>query len=344
MASVSREGLLNWLFAPWYFFVIIKEIIRFKPDIGFITDETANAFWGVICKILKIPYISYCSVPVFNRDDKYSNYKMLNLFFQAVFKLIKRRILQSYERSRTIIAVSNSTKEQIIKSMPDSKNKIDVIPRSINDIFFERPMNKDQISTKKRELNINENHFVFLSVSRLTPNKGIDDVIKAINNMKMNKRGRIRYIVLGSGRYIKNLKKMSSQLELEENILFHDEVDHLELIIFYDMCDIFVLPSRRGISESFGRVFAEAAARCKASIGVNEGGMRDIIENQQTGFLIDAGDINALEKIFEYSLENKEQIKMMGLRAKLKAEKQYNSYINAKKYEKHLQEIVRRCA
>jgi hypothetical protein len=39
-------------------------------------------------------------------------------------------------------------------------------------------------------------------------------------------------------------------------------------------------------------------------------------------------------------LENKAQIKKMGLSAKAKAEKQYNCYINAKKFEKHLKEIV----
>jgi hypothetical protein len=88
MYSVSRSGLLNWLFAPLYFFIILKEIASFKPDIGFITDETANAFWGVICRVVKIPYISYCSVPVFNRHERYSNYKLLQLILQTIMQKI----------------------------------------------------------------------------------------------------------------------------------------------------------------------------------------------------------------------------------------------------------------
>jgi glycosyltransferase involved in cell wall biosynthesis len=228
----------------------------------------------------------------------------------------------------------------MIQIIPEIQKKIDIIPRSVDDVFFEMRLNKDQIKKKKQQLNINENHIVFLSVSRLTPNKGIDDVIKAINNLEPYKRQRIKYIVLGSGGYIDNLKKMTTKFKLKNNLIFHNEVDHLDLISFYDMCDIFVLPSRRGISESFGRVFVEAAARCKASIGVNEGGMPDIIENKKTGFLIEPGDIIALQKILEYVLENKAQIKKMGLSAKAKAEKQYNCYINAKKFEKHLKEIV----
>ncbi len=340
MYSVSRQGLLNWLFAPWYFFVIIREISSFKPDIGFITDETANAFWGVFCRRVKIPYISYCSVPVFNKHQRYSNYKILRIILQTILKKIKKQILYSYQKSDVIIAVSNSTREQIKKSIPGASKKIDIIPRSINDIFFEMRINKQQIEKKKRKLKINENHMVFLSVSRLTPNKGIDDVIKAINNLEYNKKQHIKYIVLGSGRYLDNLKKMTTQFKLQNNVIFHNEVDHPDLIYFYDLCDIFVLPSRRGISESFGRVFAEAAARCKASIGVNEGGMPDIIENKKTGFLIEPGDIAGLQKIFEYAIENKEIIKKMGLSAKVKAEKQYNCYIIAKKFEKHLKEIV----
>jgi glycosyltransferase involved in cell wall biosynthesis len=105
------------------------------------------------------------------------------------------------------------------------------------------------------------------------------------------------------------------------------------------MSDILILPSKRGISESFGRVFAEAATRSRASIDVNKGGMQNIIENGETGFLIEPDDITALQKIIEYVLENKTQIKKIGLSAKAKAEKQYNCSINANKFEKHLKEI-----
>jgi glycosyltransferase involved in cell wall biosynthesis len=333
MNSVTRKGLLNWLFAPVYLFIILKEIISFKPDIGFITDETANAFWGVICRVVKIPYVSYCSVPVFNRYNKYSNNKYLRTIIRAIMKKIKCLILYSYKRSKAILVVSNSTKEQVIQSLPQIQKKIDLIPRSIDDVFFETQTNKDQIELIKRKMNINENHIIFLSVSKLTPNKGIDDVIKSINELASNKRQRVKYIVLGSGKYLVNLKKMVTQFKLENNVIFHKAVDHLDLISFYNMCDIFVLPSRRGISESFGRVFAEAAARYKASIGVNEGGMTDIIEHGKTGFLIKSGDIHALQKTIEYVLDNIEEIRKMGLNARYKAEKSYKSYAIANKFQ-----------
>ena len=58
MASLSRSGLLNWLWAPLYWLIFLKEIRTFNPDIALITDETANAFWGVVSNYIKLPYVS----------------------------------------------------------------------------------------------------------------------------------------------------------------------------------------------------------------------------------------------------------------------------------------------
>ena len=79
--------------------------------------------------------------------------------------------------------------------------------------------------------------------------------------------------------------------------MFNDHPRAEVKIIVYDLCDLFVLPSRKGISESFGRVFVEAAARRKPSIGTNDGGIADIIEDGQTGFLVGPGDVLEINRI-----------------------------------------------
>ena len=46
MVSLSKTGVLNWLFFPWYYYLIHREIKMFDPDICLIADTTANCFWG----------------------------------------------------------------------------------------------------------------------------------------------------------------------------------------------------------------------------------------------------------------------------------------------------------
>ena len=117
-------------------------------------------------------------------------------------------------------------------------------------------------------------------------------------------------------------------------------MEHIELISYYDMCDIFILPSRRGVSESFGRVFVEAASRCKPSIGVDEGGMSDIIQNGSTGFLTRSGNSQDIKNIIKYSLTNREQIMSMGIEAAKKAKMNYTCLAVAKKFDKYLRMAV----
>jgi len=62
---------------------------------------------------------------------------------------------------------------------------------------------------------------------------------------------------------------------------------------FMAAADVFCLPSRR---EGFGTVIIEAAACGIPAIGSRIYGLTDAIVDEETGFLVDMGDINALSE------------------------------------------------
>lgn len=341
MASLSVKGLANWIISPWYFFLILREIKIFKPEVGFITDETANAFWGGITNRAKIPYISYCSVPFTKIKQIVPKYKFWVLIKIAVLRRIRKCLWNSYKGAKSILVVSNSTKSEIIEHAPEVAGKICVVPRSIDDKIFESPIDHEIVNKIKKSLMIKKDQTTLLSVARLTKRKGIDDVLKALARLDPQELKKIKYLVIGNGRDGEYLRELSESLKLDTTVSFLGKIDHIDLISYYDICDIFVLPSRRGISESFGRVFVEAAGRCKASIGVNAGGMKDIIDDGNTGWLIDAGDVEAVAKIIQFSIEHKERLKKMGLDARCKAEQKYTSLGNAKIFESYLRKAAR---
>jgi len=335
MPCLNGLGLLNWIFLPVYFLTILNKIKQIGPDAVFVLDETSNCFWGIWAKFVKKPYVSYCSVP-FSRyhAGKPKRISVVKKFLskRAIFSYLFK---MSYTNARSVICVSTSTKSEIVKMIPGIESRLVVIGRSIDDIFFKTPVKKTQDRKNRARL---KRKFTLLSVSRLAKDKGIDDVIRSIATFNKANLKEFKYIIVGEGDAEASLKELVKFYKLEPIIHFAGGVSHDQLIPYYDACDLFILPSRRGISESFGRVFVEAAARYKPSIAVNDGGMVDIIEDGINGFLVSSGDISTIKQKIMYLIENTEAKIQMGVNARAKAE---NSFTSRKISEKIDRQIAR---
>lgn len=340
MSSLSGKGLFNWLWAPWYFAAIYHQIKTFNPEVILVADETANCFWGVWARTIKIPYISYCSAPSLKnlRDAiKNNGAARLNKFKRAIYNQIRVWLQASYENAKLVLAVSSHTKQELIAVAPEIASKIQIVPRSLDEAFFKTPFEYNSIDALKRQLGISKEHFILLSVARLTHEKGIDDVITALGGLNDSTLNNLKYVVVGEGEAEAYLRALTRKLNVRNHVIFSGAVPHLQLVYYYDMCDLFILPSHQ---ESFGRVFAEAAARSKPSLGASEGGMVDIIEDEETGFLIASRDIKKIQEKLIYLRSNLKKLKMLGESARFKAEKNYTSQIVALQLEECLKKAA----
>jgi glycosyltransferase involved in cell wall biosynthesis len=343
MHGLSKKGLFNLIFAFWYFLIINNKVRKFKPDVALVADETSNCFWGFWAKKVNFPYVSYCSVPHLTAMVKQQYNGILRKIKGIIIGFLQDRIkfslYTSYLNSAFILAVSSSTKKQLSKITKLSK-KIRIVPRSVDDMFFQRPHNQEEINDIKIKYNINNKQFVILSVANIDPVKGIEDVIHALYNLKNFYYEKIKYLVVGDGPALPHLKKLVKKYFLNDIVYFTGNVLHSKIISYYDVSDFFVLPSRKGNLESFGRVFVEAAARSVGSIGVKDGGMVDIIEDGKTGFLIKVGDIKAIEEKISFLIENYDLSKIIGKNAREKAERLYNRKIVSLKIQKYLNDAI----
>ena len=338
--SLAGRERANWIFCPVYLLTFNKRIHAFKPDVILVSDETANCFWGTWAKRVEVPYVSYCSVPFLTVYGQMGRRGILSKIKYILNKNItnqfKRYMFRSYVYSKLLLVVSHSTKHELLKAAPELDEKITIIPRSIDDLYFEQPVDKEEIEVLANTLGIHNQDFVLLSISSIIIQKGVDDVLKAMAGLPDSILKKIKYVVVGDGEAKAYLKQLSIELDLGKNVIFTGAVAHDQLATFYDLCDVFILPSRRGKEESFGRVFAEAAARSKPSIGVNEGGMVDVINEGETGFLVQPGDIKMIQDKITFYISHPEQIKIHGQNAKTKAESTYHSNQIALHFEKQL--------
>ncbi len=189
-----------------------------------------------------------------------------------------------------IICVSNSIKEYIQKHYDIKSEKITVIPRGI-DLELFNPQNIDEnfIVNFKKKFHLEEK-FIVSSVGRVTQLKDYETFIKAVAIVKITIPNVVALIVGGvrsdKEEYLNSLKKLVTQLHLEDSIIFTGSQSKIEQI--YALSDVVVSSSKK--PESFGRAVAEAIALNTPVIATNHGGVKDIIIENKNGYFFEVGD------------------------------------------------------
>ena len=211
-------------------------------------------------------------------------------------------------RSDLIIAGSNfifSHIKENYSSFLKPKKKFLVIFRGINTEYFNPKKIKysDEIKLVK-DLNLkneDEERKIILLPGRLTPWKGQEMFIEALNKLKNNNPEKnFIAIILGSdqGRkiYKKKLQRLVEQYRLSNDIVF---VDNFKLMpLAYKISDVVISSSIE--PEAFGRVSVESQSMEKTIIASDIGGSKETIINEKTGFLFEAGNSTKLsDKIQE---------------------------------------------
>jgi glycosyltransferase involved in cell wall biosynthesis len=310
-----------------------------------LADEAANCFWGSWVAADwqgSLHVLLQCAIYRGERNIKGNRGVLsdIKFFFERnIEEKFKGFIEKSYTSAKWISVVSQSTRKEILKLLPQLEKRMDVIPRSIDDSFFCEKRDEKSVASIKNNLRITKSNFTLLSVSNIEAGKGVDDVLQALAKMDPSHREDVRYIVIGDGGALVQVKNQAKDLGLADRVDFLGSMPHNQLIPYYDVCDLFILPSRRGKEESFGRVFAEAAARSKPSLGVSEGGMVDVIFNGKTGFLVNSGHVDDILNRINWCLLNREPVEKLGCSAKQFVKLRFKSTKVAHVLEKRLEYV-----
>lgn len=141
-----------------------------------------------------------------------------------------------------------------------------------------------------------------LSVGRLSIEKGFHIAIRAIAGLKARYPD-IEYRIVGSGLEEQNLKDMIESLGARDFISLCGPATTDELVNYYAMANIFILPSidlRDGShTETQGVVLQEAQASGIPVIASRTGGIPEVIKDHETGLLFDEEDEEGLARHIE---------------------------------------------
>jgi glycosyltransferase involved in cell wall biosynthesis len=104
----------------------------------------------------------------------------------------------------------------------------------------------------------------------------------------------------------------SLRRDLPGCVRIRDSIPHDELLEVYQRAAVFVLPS---LADGFGMVLTEAMSRGLTVITTENTGGPDIIEHGRTGFIVPAGDVDALRSQMRWCIEHRDCLDQIGGRA-----------------------------
>jgi len=162
-------------------------------------------------------------------------------------------------------------------------------------------------------------------IARLSDVKGIDVLIKSMPFI-LKEIPTANLLIVGQGPQEAALKKLAEDLNLKGRVHFMNVTN--EAPAFLCAFDVFVMPS---LMEGLGLSVIEAQACGIPVVASKIGGLVELIQDTQSGFLVDVNDPATLaDRILEI-LNNPDQAQMMAQKARQNVEQQFSAQVMVRK-------------
>ncbi len=310
-----------------------KYLEEIKPDLVSIHNIHYHLTPAVFdaCEELKIPIVfylhdprSFCPGGTLSYGGHYCNKEYCikgNPFMCIINKCklnsLKGSILSSlyylYFRSKNIF------------------NRVDAVfcpSRAIAELAIRSGVNKEKIyqinnfieeniEKENKETVLNKQEY-FLYVGRIDSEKGINYLIEAMKTLQKD----IALHIVGSGTEEEHFKKIAAENGLP-NIKFLGYKTGKELEEQYKNCIATILPCNW--FENFPRSILESFVHGKPSIASRVGGIPEMIDDGENGYIFEAGQAEKLSELIKAMFSDKELSASMGEKAREKAFSRYNA-------------------
>ncbi|UCE25702.1 MAG: glycosyltransferase family 4 protein [Candidatus Zixiibacteriota bacterium] len=202
--------------------------------------------------------------------------------------------------------------------------KIEIIPLGIElERFIDHKPNQ---SRAREELDLPADVTIAGVVGRLDPKKGQHILIEACHRLHQQGK-KLHLLIVGDKSlheetgYAERLAELVSRYELNDYVHFRPHITDIQYA--YSAMDIFTLTSK---SETYGMVTIEAMACGLPVIGTDEGGTKDIINDGQSGLLVEPYHAEKLQQALSQLTDNPSLARRLAGRARKDAIDKYSHH------------------
>jgi len=278
----------------------IRKIIQeFKPDIVHTHASKSGAIGRLAASKENVPVI----VHTFHGHVFHSYFGKVKTLF---YKKVERHLAK---KSSAVITISDIQKNELVnihKIIP--KNKVKVINLGFDLTKFQTNQQKKRLKFIE-EYNIKENEICIGIIGRLTHIKNHEMFFNVIDYVINHSSKQIRAFIIGGGELEEELIKQATQIERkygESVFTFTSWIKDIDVPLA--RLDVVCLTSH---NEGTPVSLIEAQAANVVVISTNVGGVKDIVNEDETGYVLDDFTIENYAKKLLNLVENEEKRKKM---------------------------------
>ena len=238
---------------------------------------------------------------------------------------LKRKI---YEKLDIDIVITTPFMDEMIKNSPLTQcfKNVHIIPFGIDLNKFNNTISKEEA---RRKLNIPQGDIVLFFRAQMAM-KGTEYIIEALKKLDTNVS-----ITLVSCSEIGLLEELKNKY----NVIELGNIEDEEMILAYNACDIFLMPSR---SESFGLMAIEAMACSRPIIIFNNSALPSVTFAPECGVLVENKNSDKLMEAIKYMIDNPEERERRGKLGRKLAEQHYDINVYHKKILELYEQVYER--
>jgi len=209
--------------------------------------------------------------------------------FHAKLSPVMKRVLNLILRQSTyLIALSESWKDYYMTHCGFTAEQVVVFSNPV-----EIPENVPERTANHKKIN-------FVSLGRICKRKGAFDLIEAFAKLAPEQREKSELTLAGIGE-VEEARSLAESLNIKQHINFPGWVDPVGRSKLLSKADVFVLPS---YNEGLPMALLEAMSWGLPVITTPVGGIPEVVSHNETGWLVNPGDVEQLATAVRSLIEN----------------------------------------
>ncbi len=213
---------------------------------------------------------------------------------------LDKKHARAISRASAVLVLSDSWITYFSKTL--GCRRVVVIPNLVPDVRIVRNRAKRRPEEPLR----------LLYMGKLTQQKGVYDLVRALEPLAAKYQSYLQLAIAGSGESDQVIA-LIDELKLDRIVTFEGWVDEKEKDRLMRLSDVLILPSYR---EGMPVGILEAGIYGMACIATSVGAMPDVVDDGVNGFLVDPGEPDQLTDAIQFYLDNPRKISEHGAAAR----------------------------
>jgi glycosyltransferase involved in cell wall biosynthesis len=263
-----------------------------------------HSFFSSCLDALWITSATKLSIPMVVHFHHLGNSAWRNVLVRKMMRLAK-----------AVIAFSHAAKEQAARHLGVDASKIHVVYHGVGREF--------QPSLPKRELlesvGWKQGEQILLYLGSLESRKNPLFLLDVLADL-VSQGQKARLVLCGAGPLAETLRLEIRRRSLEPHAFLAGPVPERLKADYYNLAHVFLFPS---VLEGFGLSLAEAMSCGKPVVAFDNSSISEVVENGQTGFLVESGDRSEFFRSTALLLESASLRAEMGCRAQERVERMF---------------------